>query len=95
MTPLLFEEPIGSMFIGNVPVFSDSVVCAGPGALDLISASRFWEKKAGGVVKSHSLKNRKDAAGLWIDVNWHECLGDVCAHTAKAQRMRVGDQVRT
>ena len=50
--------------------------CTAPGALDPISDSEFWEKKAEAVMKSNSCKNRKDIAGQSIDIEWHVCLGD-------------------
>ena len=56
---LFLEEPIGSMLSARVHVFSDSVFC-GPGALDSVSASKFWEQKAEAVMKSDNCKNRYD-----------------------------------
>ena len=41
---LLLEELIGSMLTTRVRVFSNSVFCTGPGALDPTSAF-FWEGK--------------------------------------------------
>ena len=59
---LLPEEPMGSMRTAEVHVFSYSVFCIGPGALDGDSASETW-KKAGYVVKDTSCKHRNDTAG--------------------------------
>ena len=42
---LLFGERMGSMLTAEVHAFSDSVLCAGPGALAANSASDIWKKK--------------------------------------------------
>ena len=52
---LLLEESITA----QVNVFSDSVFCTGPGALDPISASKLREKKAEAVMKSDNCKKQK------------------------------------
>ena len=49
---LLLEEPIGGMLTAKLHVFSGSVFCIGPGALDPTSASTFLEKKAEAIIKS-------------------------------------------
>ena len=41
---LFLEGPIGIMLTAQVHVFSDSVFCTGPGALDPTSASQMREK---------------------------------------------------
>ena len=87
---LSLEEPIGSMLIAKVDVFSDSVFSTDPGALDLLSASKMLEKKAGAVMKSDSCKDRNDIAGQSIDIEWHVC--DTSVQLLKKLKACVGDQ---
>ena len=51
------------MLTARVHVFSDSVFCTGPGALEPTTASKKWEKKADDDMKNNSCKNRNDMAG--------------------------------
>ena len=62
--------------------------CTGARALDSVSASKFWEENAEGVM-------RNDTAGQSIDIEWHECPVDIIANTAHAARIIVGNWART
>ena len=57
----------------KVHVFSDTVFCTGPGALDLISASQIVEQKAEAVMKSGKRKKQKRHCR---SVDWH-CMARV------------------
>ena len=57
-------------------VFSDSVFCIGPGALDEKSASDMWKKEAEDATNSNSCKTENDIAGQQIDIGWDVCIGD-------------------
>ena len=56
---ILFHEAIGSMLTAKVHVFSDSVFCTAPGALDSSNASAIWNKKAEAVLKKQQLQEQK------------------------------------
>ena len=69
---------------GKVYIFSDSVFCTHPGALDPASACTIWDKTAAYVTRSNSCKNRED-----IDIDWHVCLGDASVQLLQTQKAFV------
>ena len=93
---LLLEETIGGMLTAKLHVFSGSVFCTGPEALDPTSALTFLEKKAEAVIKSDNCRNRSDIVGETINIEMARMYGrhDV-ADTAKASKHLVGERTRT